>query len=461
MKRTTKLLCLLLILLVVSLAAAIVPGLIPQEEPAGAEDTSVTLLSLDPETVTAIRWENLGEDALSFTKTDGGWVYDGDSGFPLNTKALENILDRISQVSSYRTIAEPEDPALYGLNEPLTTVELTADGETYRLELGDETSMGGQRYLSNGDGRVYLVNAEILDYFDYVLYDMIQYESLPDLSNATAVTIHAETQKLSLVYLEDSGLAYSDDFVWFREREGEYTPLDTALVESLLNAFRELGWAECVNYRADAEALAEYGLDEPAATVTIDYTRETGETAAFVLEIGDYAGSYCYARLGGSDMVYYVNAAISDTALYTTADTLLPNDILLMDWDSVTAMDILLDGETYTVTFETVSSTDEDGNVTEERRCLLDGREVNLEKVLNALDDLDASGYAYGVTPDRSREIAFRIYRNRDTYSLVELAFYQYDSTTCLTQLLGESTLFANREDVVDLIEKVNAIVLK
>lgn len=457
MKRTTKLLCLLLILLVVSLAAAITPYLIPQEA-AQAADTSATLLSLDPESVTGLGWENLGGEALSFTKDGGSWVYDADREFPLNTKILESILSGIRQVSASRTIEAPDDPALYGLNEPWCTVTVTAGGERYELLLGDETGLGGERYLSNGDGKVYLVSAELLDYFDYGLYDLVQYETLPDLEDAAALTIRAETQNLSLVRMENSGLAYSDAYVWFREADGEYTALDTALVESLLNVFRELGWAECVNYHADEAALAEYGLDTPTATVTIGYTPEDGETGAFVLEIGDYDGSYCYARLGGSGMVYHVSASVSDTALYTTADTLLPRDVLLMDWDTVTAMDIILEDEVYTVSFETVSATDDEGNVTETRVYKLDGREVSLERVLDALDAIASAGYAYGITPERSQEIAFRIHREHETYPEVALAFYQYDSTTCLTQLMGESTVLTGREDIADLVGKVQSV---
>ena len=79
---------------------------------------------------------------------------------------------------------------------------------------------------------------------------------------------------------------------------------------------------------------------------------------------------------------------------------------------------------------------------------------------MNALDSIGSTGYAAGLSPERSEEIRFVIRRNHATFPEVELVFYTYNSTACLTTLNGAATVFADREYVVNLIEAVNSLVL-
>ena len=384
----------------------------------------------------------------------------------------------LGEILASRAIEEPEDPAEYGLNEPLCTISVAAGDTTHVLELGDETSLGGERYASIGDGKVYLVDESLLDTFAYGLYDLVEEEALPTIDNVTALSIDAETQKLKIAYLPGGGLCYSDEYLWYLESEDGYVNLDNELTEDLLGIYQNFEWAECVDYRA--EDLAQYGLEEPTAVVTIDYDVtyqvDTGETSedgstiyetqtmptTFTLEIGSYAGDgYCYARLAGSDMVYTVDASLSDSALYTTADTLLPDEVILLDFDQVTAMDILLDGATYTLRAETVTESDDEGNTTESTVWYLDGERVYPTDLITLLENLSSGGYATGLEPERSEEIRFVFHRENEKYPEVELSFHTYDSTHCITQLNGTSTVLALREEITALIEKVNSVVLK
>lgn len=474
MKRMKKLLLLLAVLVILWSATVFLTSLdlnAAEEE----EDTSVIMLTLDTEQVTSLKWENLQEEALSFTKADGEWAYDGDSGFPLDEGMVETMISTLSEITATRCLEEPEDLAEYGLNEPLCIIDITAGDASYRLELGDETGLGGERYAGIGDGRVYLVDMELLDSFDYGLYDLVLEETLPDLTDAAALSIDAQTQQLDIRYLGNSGLAYSDEYVWFLKGE---TALDTQLTEALLARFQEFEWVECVNYRADEAALAEYGLDNPAAVVTVDYEESyrtnTDEVDAdgnavyetvvvpgtFVLEFGGYTNDgYCYARLGGSDMVYTIDASVSDAALYTTADTLLPDEVLLLDFDGVTAMDITLDGSTYTIDFGTLTQTDDEGNTTEKTVYYLDGEQVYLSDTIDLLENLSSSGYATGMEPERDEEIRFVFHRDNESFPEVELSFYQYDSTSCITRLNGESTVFALRTEIAALVDEVRTVI--
>ncbi|MCD8375810.1 MAG: DUF4340 domain-containing protein [Oscillospiraceae bacterium] len=478
MKRGKKLGVLLLALAVLCGAAVLISQLTKDSAQATEEDEAVTILEVDSSQVTQLSWTYT--ESLSFTYDGENWTYTEDEDFPLDESCLEDMLDALNGLAASKTIENVEDYEQYGLEDPACTVTVEGESQVV-LKIGDESSSGESLYVSLGDGNVYMVDASLLDSFACGLYDLVDTESIPSMSNVVSLAIDAQGQSMEIVYLEDSGLAYSDSYVWFLSGEDGYTTLDTELTETLLETFTGLSWASCVDY--DAQDLSPYGLDDPAATVTVTYTVttevETNETdddgnavtetveseETFTLEIGDYADSSCYARIAGSGMVYLVDAAVSDMALYTTAEDLLPDDILLMDWDGVSSVDVTLDGETYTFLKETVlvedeDSEDEETEETYETVWTVDGTEVDGASIWDALDALASTGSGSGLSTDRTVEISFTIYQDNENYPQVELTFYQYDSSSCLVSLNGEARLFVSRSDIVSLAELVNETVL-
>ncbi len=467
MKRSKRLFLLLLVLALVLGATWAATLLNPENE---EEETScTTIFTVDADDVTAISWDY--SEQLSFVKEDGQWVYEEDPDFPLDESYLEAMLDSVKEIQSSRTIEAVEDWDQYTLEVPICEITVTAGDDTQTIRIGEETSLGGERYLSIGDGNAYLVDAQILDAFSYGLYDVLAYESIPSMSEVTAME-HLSKDSYRIDLKENSGLAYTDDYVWFI---GE-TPLDTELTQTLMRYVTNLSWSECVSYHA--EDLSKYGLEDPAAAITMHYletvkaaTNETdddGNTVyetrqdakTFTLEIGAKADSGYYARIQDSSMVYTISDGIAEALLYTTEQELLPDEVLLMDWEEVTSMDITLDGETYQITKDTKTVSDDEGNETEQTVYLLKGKEVDAEDITGALDDLDSSGYATGLTPERGEEIRFVFHRDHETFPEVELAFYQYNSASCMVTLNGAATVFTDRQSVVDLVEAVNALVL-
>ncbi len=96
-----------------------------------------------------------------------------------------------------------------------------------------------------------------------------------------------------------------------------------------------------MDYQADEDSLGTYGLDIPAATITVEYTEstqvetnETDENGDPIYETqetprhlragtGDYDGDTCYARISGSSMVYRVDGTVADTLLAAKGEDLL------------------------------------------------------------------------------------------------------------------------------------------
>lgn len=452
--RRMKNLLILLAVLAALLGATELAHMWNPENVTAVEDTSLTVFTLDADSVTQLSWEY--SEALTFVKNDGKWAYAEDAAFSLDESYIETILDTLTEVVSEKTIENAENLDQYGLEIPICSISVTAD-EAYTLAIGEETSMGGQRYLSNGDGNVYLVDSEMIDAFAYGLYDLLEYEQIPEMETVTALNLTGSAQSYRIEYIENSDEVYSDSYVWFMDGQ----TLDTELTQALISSVAEVELTSCVDY--NASDLSEYGLDFPAATVTLEYAVITGtqiSNEAFILHLGDQTAKGCYARIGSSKMVYLIDGTLLDTLLYTTASELLPDEILAMDWTEVTRMDITLGEITYTLCAGTQTITDDEGNEAEETVWLLDDTQTDISEITALLDTMTFAGYAASAVPALDEEIRFVIHRDHAAFPEIEIAFYRYDSSACLTTLNGQSTVFTLRSDVVGLVEAVNTLVL-
>lgn len=454
MNRGKTLISLIVVLILLIGAVATVKLLIPEEET--VEDSSITLFSMEPDTAVQLSWTYQNE-TVDLLKLEEIWFYVDDSSFPLDTSYIDAMLEALSEVVATRTLENVEDMAEYGLDEPVCTIELWTE-ETVTFEIGSISALGDSRYLSMGDGNVYLVDASILDSFEYGLYDIVQTDTIPTMSQVLGVTINAQGNKLNILYEEESGLAYSDEYVWYLNNDGEYLALDTELTESLVSEITELSWQECVEHNADRTALESYGLTMQGLTVSVSYLNSNGEEAVFDLVIGNASGLYCYAKLADSNMVYKIDGTVRDKLLYTTYHDLKPDEVLLMDWTSVDGMKIILEDATYEIVISYQENTDEDGNVTTTVTAVLDDAEIDVTGIENMLDALTSTGYSSGAAKGEAL-ITFVFERSTETFPEVTLALYSYSSTECLVSLNGEATLFVDRESVDSLIQYVAGIV--
>lgn len=458
MTRTKKLISLTIILAVLAGGSYAVTKLTEQENEEVA-DTSAVIYTANEDSISELSWA-YGEEALTFQYDGENWVYAEDKEFPLDDTYLSEMLTALSEVTASKTISDAADLSEYGLDEPICTVTVL-DESTTTLIFGNETGLGGERYCSFGDGNVYLVDSAIIDNFSYGLYDLVQMETLPSSDEIENFIVSAE-QKLDILYQENSGLAYSNQYVWFMKEKEEYITLDTELTENLIDSITGLNWLSVAAYHADNEQLAEYGLKTPDVSVELKT-----DTNKYTLNLGMGDNGSCYARLGNSSIVYTIDSTIYDSLLYVTSNDLLPDEPLLMDWNSVTVIEILLNGESYMLTKEIQevssddeTSTDAESDTENKAIWLLDGTEIAIESVLEQLTSLTSDGYATGIVPERSEEISFIIHQDSENFPEITLTFYTYNSTSCLTTLNDNSTVFVTREDVISIVEAINALVL-
>lgn len=165
MKRAKRLYILFGVLVVLCIATVCVLQYDQKQEE--IQTSGETILTVDADTVSALDWET-ESDSLAFHK-DGSWLYDEDEAFPVSEEKINDLLAEFEDFRAAFVIENVTDFAQYGLDEPVCTIDITTSDTNYEIQLGDYSSMDSQRYVSIGDGNVYLAVNDPLDAFDLTL----------------------------------------------------------------------------------------------------------------------------------------------------------------------------------------------------------------------------------------------------------------------------------------------------
>ena len=269
MKRAKKLYILLGVLVLACIATFILTRMEEQKEQ--IKNSGETILSLDSDSVKSLSWEYDGE-TLAFHKDDV-WLYDDDETFPVSEEKINELLGEFNQLGAAFIIEDVEDYGQYGLEDPSCTIDIETEDDSYEITLGDFSQMDSQRYLSLGDGNVYLVTSDPLELYDATLKDMIDNDTVPALDKVSQIKVEG-VDDYSITYDDDSHDSPCEDDVYFTTLDGEILPLDTYRVESYLDVLEGLQLTDYMTYNADEVFLESYGLDDPELTVTVDYSYE-------------------------------------------------------------------------------------------------------------------------------------------------------------------------------------------
>jgi hypothetical protein len=460
MKRAKKLYVLLGVLVVVCIVTIVVSRVqIKQEE---IKNSDEIILELPTDSVESLSW-SYNDTSFAFHK-DGTWLYDEDEAFPVDETAIEGLLEQFESFGVSFVIENVEDYGQYGLDDPECTIQLTADGTDYEINLGTYSTMDEERYVSIGDGKVYLVSHDPLDDFDVELRDLICNDTTPTFAGIAEVSFTGD-ENYSFSYVEDGGNSYRETDVYYVTQNGTQLPLDTSRVSSYLSRIKNLALSNYVTYNVTEEELAGYGLDNPALTVTVAYIDSEDNEGTFVLNLGrapteetdaeadedEQTEVPGYVRIGDSQIVYEISA--SDYAALTAAgyDSFRHLEVVPADFDSVSQIDVILDGKTYSILVET--------NEDEETIYALSGEEIDITDLKSALESLNADSFTSS-KPTEKTEISLTLTLNLEGEPQISIALYRNDGSTCIAVVDGSPVSLVERSAVVDLIEAVNALVL-
>lgn len=421
---------------------------------------TTTVLTLDTSTATALSWE-YADNSFSFHKDDQ-WVYDDDEAFPVDQAEIGTLLGQFEQFTADFTIEDVQDLSQYGLDDPTCTIHIETTDGSYDILLGDYSQMDQQRYVSIGNGNVYLASADPLDVYNVLLAGLIQNDETPDFDGVTAIRFTG-ADDYTVAYEENNTSTYSADDVYFTKLGSQTLALDTARVNSYLSTITYLNLTDYVTYTADEDALAIYGLDDPELTVSVDYTvtdeNGTEQAETFTLSLSrdpeqrekdDDENVTAYVRIGDSAIIYQITADEYNSLMAATRSDLRHQEILWANFTDIQQVDVTLEGETYTLTVE----TDDDEHV-----WSYGEEKLSIGDFQSALTGLTAATFT-AEQPSGKEELQLTVTLDNENVSSVEIAIYRYDGSFCLVTVDGTPTALVSRSAAMDLVEAVNAIVL-
>lgn len=483
MKRKTRLIILCCVL-AVAVGAAVGLSLYSEEAEQIAESGEV-VFELPVDEVTALSWEYTDEEgetvSLAFTN-NGGWSYDGDASFPVDGEALTELLDYFAAMPAAFVIEDVTDYGQYGLEEPLCTINITAGETEYEIALGDYSELDYQRYLSLGDGKVYLVNDDPMELYKITLDDLMLDDTIPAFVDVERVEFSGAENYV--IERDENGGSYRAGDVYYTEN-GEV--LDTDSVNDFVTYIAALGLEDYYTYDATETELAETGLDEPELTVTIDYPEsgeEDAEMLTFTISFSRSAtdkltdwdevlaaleeesedaeetaeptdeDAVAYLRVGESAIIYEIGYDTFKAIMACSYDDLRHTEIFPAEVEDVASLSVTLDGGTYEFT-----TTPPEGAEAEDEgtQWYYEGEETGVTDIGTALAALSASRFDGGGASGEE-EISLRA--TLASGDEIALRLYRADGESCYAEVDGEGIGYVPRSQAVDLIEAVNAVVL-
>lgn len=504
MKRYKRILILAAVLVVACAATFGVTRYEAQQEQ--IRTSQEIILQIPSDSVQALSWEYSGGGSLAFRKTDSGWKFQDDEAFPVSEKKVLDILSRFEQYGVTFVIEQVTDYAQYGLDQPECILRLEAEEETYTLKMGAFSKMDSQRYIDIGDGNVYLVEEDPMEYVHSELSSMILHDDTPGFETVADITFSG-SQNYTIVRTEESPDTYNpQEDLYFTEYNGKTVPLDSASVQQYLNTVTSLDLLEYVTHNATAEELQTYGLDAPLLSVTVNYsytdTDEDGkdithsETCTIHISENPEERAACdaavangdastpvtkYVRVGDSQIVYTMDDVDFGILRAAAFDDLRHKEVFWGDFDTVTRMDIALEGETHTLTSLLTGEEEEQTRVwyygeapqspsgeetAETTEAATDATEesapeegLDISGIQNALLALAADSFTQA-SPTEMEEIRLTLHLEDPNFPTVEIALYRHDGSFCLAAVDGSPVCLIPRSQMVALVEAVQAIVL-
>ena len=252
------------------------------QEETEAETEGVTPLEISADDLTEVTVKNENGTFTLVKDADGVWSNKEDAQFPLDEDTWTAKLSSLESMTAVRTLEEPEDLAEYGLDDAAVQVTLvTADGST-ELYIGNQNESTYDYYVYvDSPDTVYTVGSSAATAMDCGLYDLASASTFPSISSGSLT--HMEIRQDESLLEFDADASDTESASWYVSRDGgDAVPADSSAMSALTDELLYIGFEDFVDYKG--EDLAQYGLDDPWAEITWDYTEmesveeETEET---------------------------------------------------------------------------------------------------------------------------------------------------------------------------------------
>ena len=261
--QTNRLQQILLIALVVQIALAV---WVFWPKPAASQTSGPLLGDFSTDSVTSLTISD-SDNTLTLTKQNDGWVLSDAGDFPVTEEQVTTLLDNIEKVQTNRMVTQTDTShrrlqvAPDDFNRRL---ELTlSDGTTHDLYVGSSAGAGATHVRADDQTEVYLtgdidafnINPQPSGWIDTLYFTIPQ-------TATTQLTLENSNGTFEFV---------KDGENWTLSDLAEDETFNQNAFTSMLNQMISVRMSEPIG----TEAQADFGLDTPQATVTLDTTDET------------------------------------------------------------------------------------------------------------------------------------------------------------------------------------------
>lgn len=303
------------------------------------------VFSVDESAIDEITIKAESGEVTTLRKSGSDWQIVAPTSAEADSSEVSGLTMNLASLEEQRLIDEnPSDVQEFGLDNPRVEVAFKAGGEEHRLLIGSRTPTGGDMYARTAASpKVFLIASYLDSTFNRKPFDLRDKRALKfqrDLADSMEVTSGGRVLKFGKVEGD-----------WRLTDPATRRP-DEAAIEGLLSRIDGLRIRSIA--AENPESLSKYGLDKPAATVTIG----TGSSRA-TLHVGSPAEEgTVYAKDASRAEVFTIDASVLDD-LKRDAGEYRQRDLFDARSFNTTKIEIARGGQT--TVYEKKTVTGEDG----------------------------------------------------------------------------------------------------
>lgn len=461
--------CLLFVGLAVLYALVLVFN---REELEDIIEEKVTLLSMNQDEIAKITYQNK-EGIYHFQNVNHNWVSEEEPEETLSQSYLVNIRNVFTGLDAESVVdVKTQNLENYGLDKPSYMLSAVSEtGEEQTLYIGDFNSSVDQYYAyTNTTEGIYLIAKRPVSYIEYRLSDMISTKNIPYMA-ADTVSVYRHTWNGEMISLEkkEEGSVYdaSDVLIWFLTTGFSHEiGCSTSVLEKLFENTAKLAYQKTTASGVTETDLAQYGLATPAGSLYMEYIdSDSGEAKVYELLIGDITEEqYYYVMEAQSDKIYTMAKDALDDILKNTKYDYVYRYPAIVNVRTVNRVIFQNEGVTYELAVRTENTTAENGAMTSKYTYSYLGRDLSEEQqqmassLYSAIISLGAERIVD--TPEELGErIDFSIsFERTKEPEIVEILFYEYNSSYYLCSVNGDAIYLINQRDLESYKNQIFAV---
>lgn len=482
-KKKTNNIIIMAVLVVVLVAAFIIIKLVNREQAVEVEDFSYPITSLKSGQIESVVYDYRDGSHAYIKNVDGTWYNGDDMDFPFSSSGFDSqFVEKFVAITATKKITEYEGGLeALGLDNPELTVSVTGKNSvTTTYKMGNYNPTMGLYYIMINDDEesIYMVADDLAYICRADIYDYASIDSFPVYSTDTLdfIEFKSGTSTSKLYYKEESSKEDITGYEWnwfFGEPFTRLMPCESSKMETLQeDTLQKLSYSKTVNYKATEEDMAEYGLDNPRGSYTINcYVKDeegniTENKASITVYIGNLnseEGGY-YTReiktIGltqeKSNVVRIMESAGAEAVLGINPLEYILQNVLFLSINDIDGTSITFNNgqKDYVFSYESGDADNKDDDVYKQGDREVDDKKfrdlwyqmtcIAPERILTekvSTSDMEA---VYTIFADRNKE---------DYYGDITVRFIKYDATYYQVEINGVTDMVMRKKEVDDFFK--------